>query len=57
MCGEADFDIAEAFTAGKLSKRHRQKLFPTGQSTDTAISIVVANATAKVFVIDEGYDL
>jgi hypothetical protein len=57
MCGEANFDVAQTFPTSQLSKRHRQKLFPTGEPTHTAIPIIATNVTAKVVVIDEGKDL
>src|SRR5207253_7038337 len=57
MCRQTDFDIAQPFTSSQLSKRHGQKLFPTGEPAHTAISVITTNATAKLLVIEERQDL
>jgi hypothetical protein len=55
--GKAHFDVAKALTSSQLSKCHREKLFPTRQTTYAPISVVPMNKSIEIVMRNELEDL
>jgi hypothetical protein len=53
MRGQADFDIAETFTASQLGERHCQELLPTGQMSDTPVAVVAMDESIEIIMRNE----
>src|ERR1051326_8726740 len=53
VCGQTNFNVAQAFTVGKLSKRHRQKLFPAREPANAFIAIVTSYTGVEIVVRNE----
>jgi hypothetical protein len=47
-CSQADFDVAERFSAGELCEGHAEILVETRECFDFVIAVVALHATMKV---------
>ena len=52
-----DFDIAETFAIGELSKRQTKELIPAGEIFDVTIALVPLDANLKVVGGEELHEL